>query len=649
MPRETLVIKGKYIVWFGLPVLVVTVFSLLTFVVYMTKARPPRKGEAVVQISSPSTAPASGAQAPAPTRETGDPADSFVGAVAPSAVPRAGNDKAPVTGGAPANASGPPPPPRMHIPEPAISSYSGSSWKLPLSSEGWSEFAPSADSNTVYVSSGTGSDKGVGREDAPVRTLRRGVELLRKNRGDRLLLKRGDSWDETFGNWAKSGESPEFPMIVGAYGTGPRPRIVTGDRSGLAIHTKRGPAVKYLALKELDFTAARAGPDKPGCAISCLGEADHVLVEDCRFSGYAGGLVFQVFEGGAISNVTLRRCIVLDSHNSTSHSQGIFCSGVEGLTIEECLFDHNGWSDAHPQAVQTMFNHNVYIQTGGRDTIFRGNISARASSHGIQARCGGLVADNLFFECPLAILLGGGDAPIPGPISGRVSGNVILNGNDIADAPRGNAIEVNNLDAGAVTVIADNIAAQVRSKRKGFAVILDSLPGRNGYAGIHHALVRDNIVHDWGMPLRLVGTEFSQVRIEANRFTVSDARSPLVEFHLAEWTTPARVEFFGNRYSSNVPAKDAWFTGLPPDKRGAWRADFEAWADKTAETGAVERLTYADPGRSLATYAKSIGLDESPGDFLEAVRNRQAGAWPADYTAGAVIAYIREGFTPGTN
>ncbi len=621
MRRQPQIIKGKYIVWFGLPTLIVVVFCLVQMSVYMTKARPPKFDE--VPVAEP--APASPV---APGQTVEEPPVLSPGGSQP-------NTPALTTAA------------RMEIAEPGLSDYRGSSWNLPLSEEGWSQFALPADSNAVYVSSSTGSDEGIGREEAPVRTLRRGVELLRKDRGDRLLLKRGDSWDEIFGKWTKSGESREFPMIVGSYGTGPRPRIVSGDKNGMAIQTKPGAGVKYLVVKELDFVAARTAPDREGVGISCLGETESLLVEDCRFMEYAGGMVFQAFRGAAISNVTLRRCIVLDSHNSKSHSQGLFCSGLEGLTIEECVFDHNGWSETRPGAVQTIFNHNVYIQAGGKDVLFRNNISARASSHGIQLRCGGLVADNLFFECPLAILLGGGDAPLPGHISGRVSGNVILEGNDIGDAPRGNAIEANNLDAGKVSVIADNIASRVRSKRDGFGVILDSLPGRNGYAGIHNLIVRDNMFYDWGLPLRLVGTEFSRVLVKANCFAVTNGKSPLVEFHLAEWTAPDKVEFSSNRYASNVPDKSSWFAGLPPDKKGAWRANFDEWTGKTGETGAVVEPAYADPGRSLETYAQSIG--ESADGFIETIRNRNAGTWTKAHGASAVIAYVREGFVAKTN
>ena len=651
MHRKIVVIKGKYIVWFGLPSLILVVFFLTQFAVYMTKAHP-RKSEGVV----PSTPAVIAVPAPAPAeRENTDSAaatNPVAARLGPNPVDNAAVTSAPpvasvldeVTRTAPSV----PLPARRKIVEPQVSDYLGSSWTIPLSEGGWSEFTLKDGANTVYVSSSEGSDKTLGKDGAPVKTLRRGVELLRKDHGDRLMLKRGDSWEESFGNWTKSGESAEYPMIVGAYGTGPRPRIVTGEQVGLGIQTKRGPAIRFLVLKELDFVAARSGPDKPGTAIGCVGEADHILIEDCRFTGYTVNLVFQVHEGRAISNLTIRRCIVLDSHSSKSHSQGLFCKEVAGLTVEECVFDHNGWSGAYPETVPTMFNHNVYIQTGGRDVLFRNNISARASSHGIQARCGGLVADNLFFECPLAILFGGGQRPIPGPVSGRISGNVMLNGNDIADAPRGNAIEVNNLDSEKVTVIADNIAAHVKSKRDGFAVMLDSLPGRDEYAGIHNVLMRDNIAHDWGMPLRLVGTDFSGTLIAGNRFTVSNAKSPLVEFFLAEWTTPGTVEFSANRYASNLATKGAWFAGLPPDKKGAWRAGFDEWAEKTGETGTVEEISYVDPGRDLSSYAKSIGLDESPGAFLEAVRNREGGTWPAAHTAAAAIAYIREGFTPRT-
>src|SRR5205823_11260695 len=86
---------------------------------------------------------------------------------------------------------------------------------------------------TIPVSSGTGVDgqDGLTAESA-VKTIRRGQALLRNGQGDRLLLKRGDTFAEALGNWNKSGKSPDEPLVIGAYGEGPRP-VVTAPETVL--------------------------------------------------------------------------------------------------------------------------------------------------------------------------------------------------------------------------------------------------------------------------------------------------------------------------------------------------------------------------------------------------------------------------------
>ena len=75
--------------------------------------------------------------------------------------------------------------------------------------------------------------------------------------------------------------------------------------------------------------------------------------------------------------------------------------------IEENLFDHNGWlsSDidgAYPTTVPTIYNHNIYLNSNTANVLAFRNITARASSDGVKARGGGVLA-------------GRGRGPRPGP------------------------------------------------------------------------------------------------------------------------------------------------------------------------------------------------------------------------------------------
>src|SRR4051812_41838799 len=91
---------------------------------------------------------------------------------------------------------------------------------------------------TIHVSSSAGMDGQDGLTPATaVSTIRRGQALLRNGQGDRLLLKRGDTFAEALGNWNKSGKSPDEPLVIGAYGEGPRPKI-TAPQTILNLYGK---------------------------------------------------------------------------------------------------------------------------------------------------------------------------------------------------------------------------------------------------------------------------------------------------------------------------------------------------------------------------------------------------------------------------
>src|SRR5207247_2730040 len=131
--------------------------------------------------------------------------------------------------------------------------------------------------------------------------------------------------------------------------------------------------------------------------------------------------------------------------NGVGHSQGLYVSEVNGLLIEGNLFDHNGWNEQNGSG-QTIFNHNVYMSGQNWNIVARKNISARASSHGMQARSGGKVEDNVFLANPISLSFGyvNGSTVHVGGVKGYISGNVFLGNAKIGDASRGWAMEIRN-------------------------------------------------------------------------------------------------------------------------------------------------------------------------------------------------------------
>src|SRR5688572_23987343 len=65
-----------------------------------------------------------------------------------------------------------------------------------LGSDGYTDVNPSGDSKLIYVSSSSGSDSNSGSESSPVKSIAKGISLMRSGSPDHVLLKRGDSWTE---------------------------------------------------------------------------------------------------------------------------------------------------------------------------------------------------------------------------------------------------------------------------------------------------------------------------------------------------------------------------------------------------------------------------------------------------------------------
>ena len=128
---------------------------------------------------------------------------------------------------------------------------------ISVDSGGWTTYAPSGGARVVYVSSSQGRDSNSGLSpSSPVSSLARAQKLLHSGTGDELLLKRGDTWHSGFGFWGVSGQSSSNPLVIGAYGTGSRPTIDSGNQTGW---TNGLTNVHDIAFIGLHFTAAGRG------------------------------------------------------------------------------------------------------------------------------------------------------------------------------------------------------------------------------------------------------------------------------------------------------------------------------------------------------------------------------------------------------
>jgi hypothetical protein len=510
---------------------------------------------------------------------------------------------------------------------------------------GWTEFEPSADTLQIFVSSASGSDQADGLSPATAKkTIAAGKALVRHGYPDWLRLKRGDVWPEALGQWKTSGRSADEPMVVTTYGTArARPLLHTGSGDGLWITGGGGapPVIKHVAFVGLHFQADTFTGSGDCVGARLLLPSIDILIEDCLVEGYATNLVFQGF-GGRHADFRLRRSVIVDAfaiHGSGVHPQGLYAYAVDGLLIEENVFDHNGWSETVPGAGADIFSHNLYIDNDNTGVVVRRNIIANASSHGLQLRPGGQATDNLFVRNSIALSVGGGNNPEPGGVLAEVRKNVILDAKDIsAGQPRGWGMWFGNI---AAAEVAQNVIANNALGTQPLGIALDgAYVGDVGpSAGVHNVVLAANIVFDWGWSLVVVGDgqQVTRVTMLANDLQDATHPAPLI-FH----DQPATLGAFSS-------AANRFFAVLLPDPEwtqiGPVAVPINQWTNLIGDSTSVSaQAAYADPHRSIASYQASLGKLPSLSAFLAEARKQGAASWRPEYTAANVNQYIRAGF-----
>lgn len=221
---------------------------------------------------------------------------------------------------------------------------------------------------------------------------------LRDGYPDQLLFERGGVYRESIGRWSLSGRSAEEPMVIGAYGdpTLPPPLFLPGDdRNGLVSASGDGE-VSHVVFQDLRAHANHRDPDHEDFVSS---EKTQVGIwwgrpgEDIRFeritlSYFSNNMNVWNTDDLPIRGVVLRDCVLRDAYadrQETGHSQGLYAKYVEGITIERCVFDHNGWHDSLSRAGRTGFNHNIYLSQC-RDVVVRDSQLLNGSNMAIKIR-----------------------------------------------------------------------------------------------------------------------------------------------------------------------------------------------------------------------------------------------------------------------
>jgi hypothetical protein len=521
----------------------------------------------------------------------------------------------------------------------------------------------------VFVSSSLGDDANDGLSPhRPLKTIAEGLALLRNNRSDWLLLKRGDVWYEPIGtigsNKLKNGRSAEQPTLIASYGaSGARPLLKLGNhRAGLSIGVNRPHAVENMALVGIHFYDEQGDPSsaefvrdrtKRCAGISWISPGKNFLVEDCRFQYLSGGAIQgkspsrEKLAEESLKNVRIRRCVADHAWSDSGHCQGFFFHKVDGLLLEENVLDHNGYC-IETGDLPTWFNHNVYITIDCDNVIARGNIVARGSTTGIYCRTNGVLEDNLCLDNSPSLNLGRIAKFRPGGVTGRVTGNVVIAGlsrhsRRQGDVGGGPAIEVGNVNyQGAV--VERNIVIGSGGERSA-AFVLSA-----GGVGLHNVTVQNNISYGWPGFIGWVG----EAGAELEKLKLSDN---VVKENIFQLHDPPVATRWAVRTRDTADAAGFTFSGntyhyAPADAKcvellNKQRVTLEKWLTISKDKGGrIKKVEFIDPSRNAATWHGSLGREATREAFLTEACKQGRFNWRQQYTAKAVIDYIREGIRP---
>jgi hypothetical protein len=507
-----------------------------------------------------------------------------------------------------------------------------------LDSSGWTILQPQAGDRIIYVSSSQGKDTNTGLSpSSPVKTLQRGKSLIRSAHGDEMLLKRGDVWHEAIGIWTHSGASAADPNVIGAYGTGARPLIESGNSNGIQTGVLGSVTVNHVAIVGLHFYADGRDhnsptyiSNKPTTGIDWLTAGDGLLIEDTEIEGYGTNINVQGYYG-TMHNVQIRRVTDINSWAVGTQSEGVYATNVSGLLIEQSTFDHDGWNASVKGAGQNWTNHNIYLAADALGVTVRDNVISRASGYGLQARGGGTIANNLFMYDPMGMSFGlvNGAKSTPGGVSGSITGNIFEYGIDMGTVA-GDGIELGNIKPGANVVVANNLFAHGSSDNRSAIVLTYGAGSTNGNptVGINDLTIQNNIVDDWHGGIRIDGglvpggtgpKAINRVKIINNSFTNVTGSILSVGGAL----DPKQEVWSGNRYAG-------WIT-------------INGKAQVSSPAGLLPPV-FTNPQRDAASYNATQGGSDSLGDFLANEFRQSHANWDANYDAMKVESYISAGF-----
>ena len=498
---------------------------------------------------------------------------------------------------------------------------------LPVAAEegSWGALPASDDTRTVYVSSSLGNDANNGLDQAhPVASVSHGISLLRSDHPDHLLLLRGDVWS---GQRMRlpGGRSADEPMVIATWGDPALDRpVIEGAGEKMKGLIVRGNNVTISGLR-LQGTGRETGTD---AGLACNNRSNIVL-DDVFIDGWKFGLDLR-----KCHDVRIIRSIIADNR-----MLGLFAVGVDGLTITDSIFDHNG--------VGKIRHHNIYQSSNCRRCVYEGNIFSRGGNYGLKIRADSediTVRQNVFSRnrTSLSIKLDGDD--IARGNADWYTRDVQITGNaciETGDRQGQRTIEIGNAKN---VVVRNNILGNsLRTTPFELGIVL--LKGKpTALVQLENIEIDQNIILNASAGcIRHQGIA-RKVRVTRNTMQVQmpPSKGRLCRIVEPDELAEDKLQFQANNWyclDSNKSEAGQWY------EVAGRKLTYQQWLDASGETGSTATpVRFVDPGRTLGTYNASIGGEPTFDAFIAEARKQRRGNWREQYTARAALAYIQAGF-----
>ena len=377
----------------------------------------------------------------------------------------------------------------------------------------------------------------------------------------------------------------------------------------------------------------------------------NVLIEDCK--GVGGSTNRNWW-----TDITIRRCTIVDASNADAHVSGLFLSTPDKYNnnsdepptwvIEECVFDRNGYkedpnepttwtrsgaanlglsgSGTGYQPKRTYYDRTIYGSTYD-SLLLRGNIFSRGGGGGsVQMRSGGVAERNLFIWNPSHLAVNHNESFGAYWNSSLITDNCFLHFDHLL--PPGAYDTAIGIEAHVFpVVIADNVFAKSHRTTGSYAMIrmlAKTESSKSPASPADTIIVVDNDLHLDGGKEAFSILDTGDIRtlvVRDNALYSGDQKDTNQNWHFAalmesNWSSAQGItgepwDIGSNDYFSDASAygfRYRPFSNIQPYSLSQWQAaGFDIGSTIHPSKAALSTAAgWTDPDRSILTYMQAV-------------------------------------------